>query len=1004
MEIRDRYKELTAQELTLQDFSKIVDLKKQCTMEMNREYTFLCDILIIDIYINERLFDDALAIVLKSVNYIDSVVFQKVYISFLERIIFIYIQKRNFKSAYRYAFLKRNYLDLDNVDEVNRWYLEMAYIYAELNQKDKALLNLKAILKNYPDEPLKALTLSNMTKLFIDDGLVDEAKKALAEGMKLVEKLKDSEGKTYCEYLNAKLFVLEKNYRLAKQSFADIFGKLPALNDAYLGYLNEYLDLLIIMELYDEVLRISAKYQKSLEDSQDLYLKKDYYRNLLKAQILREKALKEPLKPLLGMLEAIEGQLAKSEGSLSEESNEDDKNLEINNRLRAVISKIEKAINLVNLALLSDNERGCLMEFSKHLESLVGFSEALFVIFSKANFEILPDFFENFNKVNTYEYKKQRLYEREVPYNNLSGTVIEMLISSNQEIMMDLSDSKLPLKNLITDKPYYVGNVQSLIAIPLVYEKEIFACAVFTANDLALADVDAMALLKIACKLLEFKLISLFYQENLRSQKNILQITMDGLQEGMFYLDPAKSRLICTAQLIDFLKLSERMILRTDYASMVHPEDLAVFQEVEKKIAAGEAYAVNYRINVSNKEVHVQEKANPYISKEGLIKFYVGTIRKIEEYVKIAPQKTVWLGEEQFSVLFQEMKKKATNSLEYRFALARFQILKLEDYSPEIATQTMNYFYDVIRSEFSEQTYRFADGTFVSYLEISDQRVIDKKIRTILGKADQGVRYQNYNINFEVKVSLARFPRDSYNVEEIVHFTEMALKSPERYQPFSEEILKKYLKTSTITQCLKEQIRRNSIELLYLPLLCKEPAEAAFEVKYNVPGLLPKETISEFVGEKALIPFEILVIKSLFLQIKDLTEKRFYVHASSKTLDLLIKENFFKEGTELYQRIVVCIDDHSPYLEKIVNILRSLGFSVMINYPVFLRSNISNLFNHKIKGIFVYEAIESAPRSFLLGISKIFGYELLTNYDYPDYPNVRYKSDSLQSFDQITQK
>ena len=46
--------------------------------------------------------------------------------------------------------MKRNALDLENVDEVNRWYLEMAYIYAELNQKDKALLHLKAVLNNYP--------------------------------------------------------------------------------------------------------------------------------------------------------------------------------------------------------------------------------------------------------------------------------------------------------------------------------------------------------------------------------------------------------------------------------------------------------------------------------------------------------------------------------------------------------------------------------------------------------------------------------------------------------------------------------------------------------------------------------------------------------------------------------------------------------------------------------------------------------------------------------------
>lgn len=55
----------------------------------------------------------------------------------LERAIYILIQKKNYKSAYRYAFMKSKVIDLDNIDEVNRWYLEMAYIYAELNQKKK---------------------------------------------------------------------------------------------------------------------------------------------------------------------------------------------------------------------------------------------------------------------------------------------------------------------------------------------------------------------------------------------------------------------------------------------------------------------------------------------------------------------------------------------------------------------------------------------------------------------------------------------------------------------------------------------------------------------------------------------------------------------------------------------------------------------------------------------------------------------------------------------------
>ncbi|MDD3107202.1 MAG: hypothetical protein PHP65_05340, partial [Bacilli bacterium] len=138
MEIKERYHELSGRELTLSDFSSIVDLKNQCLIELNQEYQYLCDVLIIDIYIDNHLFDDALAIAMKSLHIIDTVVFKNIYLSFLERIIFIYFQKKNFKSAYRYAFLKRNYLNLDNHDEVNRWYLEMAYIYAELNQRDKA--------------------------------------------------------------------------------------------------------------------------------------------------------------------------------------------------------------------------------------------------------------------------------------------------------------------------------------------------------------------------------------------------------------------------------------------------------------------------------------------------------------------------------------------------------------------------------------------------------------------------------------------------------------------------------------------------------------------------------------------------------------------------------------------------------------------------------------------------------------------------------------------------
>ena len=140
MNIKEAYIELTNKQLNLSDFNDILNFKNECKIQMNQEYLYLADILIIDLYINEGLYDDALNIANKLFNNIDNVVFQKIYISLLERYIYIFIQKQNYKSAYRYAFMKRNFIDLENIDEVNRWYLEMAYIYAELNQKIKRFL------------------------------------------------------------------------------------------------------------------------------------------------------------------------------------------------------------------------------------------------------------------------------------------------------------------------------------------------------------------------------------------------------------------------------------------------------------------------------------------------------------------------------------------------------------------------------------------------------------------------------------------------------------------------------------------------------------------------------------------------------------------------------------------------------------------------------------------------------------------------------------------------
>ncbi|MDD3106742.1 MAG: hypothetical protein PHP65_02920, partial [Bacilli bacterium] len=942
-------------------------------------------------------------IAMKSLNIIDKVVFKNIYLSFLERIIFIYFQKKNFKSAYRYAFLKRNYLNLDNHDEVNRWYLEMAYIYAELNQRDKASSHLQAILSNFPDEPLKALTLSNLTKLYIDDGLIAEAKKTLSEGMKLVDKLKDYEGKMYCEYLNAKLLLLEKNYKYAKQSFHDLFHKIPVLTSDYMGILNEYLELLINLEQWDDFEKLILKYQKAIENSDDLVVKKMFYRNILKQKITRDKNLKEVLKPILTILDTLESQIVKRDSDALETLSEDEKNLEINAKLRLLIEKIEKTIVLSNLASLSDNERGCFMEFSKHLEKIVGFQEALFIVFSKANFATLPEFFENFNQVSSYEYKKQRLYEREIPYSNLNGTIVEMLVTANHEIMIDFQDSSLPLKNVLNDKLYTSSLVQSLIAIPLHYEQELFACAIFTANDSSLLDVDSMALLKIGCKLLEFKLISLFYQESLRSQKNILQIAMNSLQDGMFYFDHIKKRMICTSQLSQFLRIDEQMLDRTEYNEFINIEDQRQFSVINEAIAQGNKYEVQYRLTIGNQEINVKEAASPYINKEGMIKFYVGTIRKIEHYIPISQQKFAMDDENAFSLFIDELKSK-TKDLDFKFALARFQILNLHDLNSEVAMQTTKYFYQQIKNEFSETTFYLPDGTFCSFLDISDQRVLDRKIRSVLEKSDRGLRYQNFNINFETKASLVRYPRDSFNIDELITFSEISLRSSERYQVFSDEIHKKYLKMTSISYCLQEQLRKSSVDILLLELILKKPGPKSFLVQYNIPGLMPKESITEFASDLVLVPFQILAIKQLFREMNPENNLLYYINLSTKAIEILLKDQFFTNHYALFQHVVIIIEDYSTRFEKLFGQLGDYHVKVMVSNRIFMQLNFTLLADYSIFGVCVNDVLSHQERINLLKFCQWFDLELLTNFDYLEYQNGKYKSEKLISLVQNDEK
>lgn len=995
MIIREKYNTLLNRNLKKDDILEITEFKKLCKRENNHEYFYLSNILIIDIYIEEKLYDEALQIALKDINNVDSNIFKNIYLYLLERIIYIYIQKKNYKSAYRYVYRKRNVIDLDNKEEVNRWYLEMSYVYAELNELNRALLNLQAILENYPNDEIKNVALSNMTKIYIDQGMIKEAKETLNQCLELVIQLDDNEGKIYCDYLLAKIYILEKNYKFAKKIYDDIFKNKDELPLDYLNLVNEYILLLINMNLYQEAVEVVNQYQSLFEEA-NIYIKKEFYKNKVKLAIYQNSNSKEELDKVLKMLDILDSEIVHSKELVLNEAAEDEKNEEIQQSLKSTISKLEKAINILTFALNHDNERASLMDFSKRLEEVIVFDEALYVILDRPDNDYIPNFLDSFSQFTSYQYKKDRLYERNHSYQSLINTPIEYIMQNSKEILLDFSESNIPIKDLITTKNYNELPVKSLVAIPLFHGNDLFGAAVFTSNE-DLTTNENVLILKIASQLLEFKLSSLFYQENLRSQRNILQQAINSLQEGLFYFDPKKEKFFLTERLQEFLNLDKKILNLQEYLEMIYENDRTSYLNIiTKAISKGNKYEINYRIVLNNNIVRVQEISNPYISVEGFIKFYVGTINKVNDF-DFSDDNLV-LSHLDFLVRLATLKE-AINNPEYKFSLVRLKIDNINEINISI-NKLLNLIASQIIQDFEiqEKIYYLDDETLIFVLDnCIDQRTIDKYIK-INQRNLQHLDIDNRIYSLDIDYSVSRYPRDSVNIDKIFEISNMILQLDNDEIYFNEKTSQNFVHKSVINNCITEQLN-TSLELLYRPIVHHNDL-LGYEVRHNIKGLNIQDEYRLFLNSDLNMKLDELTIKQLYNDLKNQHYKVF-VLVNADLLQNLIDSKALKYNP-LNQYITLIIDKGLKNEKQMINLLEritSLDFKVGISYSLAISYSI--IFLTKYSNFIWFNNLESLEfKNFEHIIEGLNSTVILSNTQ-TTYPKAYYRIEQYYKIDEL---
>ncbi|MDD3123583.1 MAG: hypothetical protein PHC62_08755 [Candidatus Izemoplasmatales bacterium] len=981
MNIRDTYNKLANQELNLKLFNSVVELRNECKATNNFEYLYLSTLLMIDIYINENLLDDALMIASKSFTDIDKVVFSKIYVSVLERLIYIFIQKKNYRRAFRYTNEKRPYLDSNNVEEINRWYLENSYIYAAMGEKNKALTNLLAILANNPDENLKSIILSNITKLYIDDGDMINAIKYLEDTMTLTNSLKDKAGQRYCDYLNAKILISEKKYKFAYKIFVDMFKNLKEINDEEIGFLNEFSELLLVMDQYSDVKSYSDKYQKSVESSNDQYLKKDFYKNYLRASIMILPGHKEEIRKLLDYIELVEKEIARSDEISTTTASEDDKFLEVNEKMEEIINQVENTINLVNFAMVKSGERESILEFSKSLEKIVPFGEALFVIFNRANFELLPDLYDKYSTVSTFNYKKERLYERELPYSDLNDTIVELLISGNKDVTIDFTDTNIPVKNPIAKTTYLDQKVKWLFATTLNYDGDLYACAVFTSSIYDILSPSALVNLKIATKLLESKLVNLFYQENLQSQKDILQVAMSELQEGMFYYEIKRQRMLLTAEFSKFLGNDKTVISRNDYIKKIISEDREKLQEVEEAIKLERAYTVEYYLSLMGNRVLVKEHGRPYISRDGILKFYVCTITKNgyerEESNSLNLDNRTKKKEDNFLEKLESFKDK--DSEENKFTLIGVEILNLQKFF-NIKEKLISEISLLIKNSVTDEVFFLDNSFFISIVPTIDQKTIEKITRTVAIKLDN-LEIDSKKVDVRKSISYIKYPKNINNLRDIYEVLRNMLEINQ--EAFTEEYYLKYLNRKRIINCVKDDIEKDDIEILYSPMYMGN-LKVGYEIKYNLKGLSPEEKVNNYLDDDILTLFE----KKLFQMVsisKDNLVK--FIFISVSTLDHLITEKYFEDSSNIINRPILMIYGKIVDSYKIISYLREKGYKIYLDYLTLKGLNIEEVFNLELEGVIIQTELFAEERIKFLEFSRSQKYQLITRLELNDYLN-----------------
>lgn len=891
MTIREKYNNLLNKEYNFGLINEVNELKEQCILENNTEFIFKCNILISDIYIQYQNDSEALNLLSKDIKKIDRIIFKNIYLDYLDRLIYLYINKRNYHIAIRYIKDKEQYIQEDDIESLNRLYLEYSYVYGEMNDLNKSEEYLNKILETNTLESLKSVVYSNLTKIQIDKNDVSKAKEYLNQCLLYTV---DHEGEVYCDYLLAKICILEGKAKEALQLFEGIFIS-EEINSMTLSMMNDYLKLLNNLKKYDKSLLLMNKLSIFVNASNDLFVINSFLHNKLDYFIATKD--NNNISITMKEIESIEKQIKENESEIINKNFEDDKeNLKEKTKEEA-FGKIDLLTSLVDTALKGNTLREIIMDFSVKVNKIINFDELQFVLFNKVD----EQEYQISNNIFCLKYKNNRLYEKAIKYEDLKGSIVEMMVNNDKPVIIDLNSANFDIKNIFSNKSYSEDEVSYLNSVPCLYKEDTFAAVIFSAKNYDLTDHSNTVLIKVATKLLESSLIIQFINESKSLLEQTNKFLVDQYDLGLFQVN--NNTMYLSESVQKLLNLKYNTISLDKYMKNISKSDYnRYFEAINSKAK----YNIKYKYEINNKIIEIQEICEPVTDINGKVLYYQGTIKSLEE-----ESNGYALSEKDLKSRIMELRQKA-NSLEFKFSM-----IKIKGNVDE---------YDNIKNSFGVEPYYLNDGSFVIVLENEiNQRTLDKLIK-----------------NFDDRSSIVRYPRDIINIEEIPQIASLMLEQNILY--FKNDVYRGFLKKHSVINNIQSLIEKD-MQLMSLSFDCYDE-EDLFEIKPVIFGLDEKENVYNYLSGDLLYEFENKFINIL---LDNLTDKKCFFTFSNTSIYKAITEY----NDKFFENVSFVMYEYNKLTSVIVEKLKSLNKQIYIDYNLVNKLDAYYFTTGVIKGIYI---------------------------------------------------